>query len=156
MGTIAASLAACGGSIEPGRSAPTGAASASPAEACLETATATRPSPKADSLPITVRHVLVKHSGARNPDPASSRTREQACLRAMQARDAVLGGLAFDDAVARFSDEPGAASRGGLVGEVRPAELHPSVAAAAFELERGQMSDVVESPSGFHLVLRSD
>jgi NIMA-interacting peptidyl-prolyl cis-trans isomerase 1 len=124
-------------------------------EACLALAGAPRKAPAADAARIGVRHVLVKWAGARKPAPGIARARGEACRRAVEARDAIVGGaLDFDAAVAKFSDEPGAASRNGLVGAVVPGEVDPAFAGAAFELERGQMSDVVESPSGFHLILR--
>lgn len=147
---VACCALACGGA---GRGAD--GAGADGTDACLLLAGAPRKAPAADAARIGVRHVLVKWSGARKPAPGLTRSRVDACRRAIEARDAIVGGaLDFDGAVAKYSDEPGATSRSGLVGSVVPGEVDPAFAGAAFELERGQMSDVVESPSGFHLILR--
>jgi peptidyl-prolyl cis-trans isomerase NIMA-interacting 1 len=121
----------------------------------VDAAAAARAAPAA-SARATFRHVLVKHIDAKNPVDGVTRARGEACLRAKEARLAMMNGLSFDEAVAQFSDEPGAATRAGSVGEVTPGDLDPAFAAGAFELERGQVSDVVESPSGFHLILRAD
>jgi NIMA-interacting peptidyl-prolyl cis-trans isomerase 1 len=149
-------LVGCGSAASPAATADAAPFTPAPASTCLALASVDRPAPPASAGAISVRHVLVKHAAARNPAPGVTRSREQACARAIEARDAVLAGASFDDAVERFSDEPGAKSRGGLVGEVRPSDVDPRFGAAAFELERGQMSDVVESPSGFHLILRTE
>ncbi len=129
---------------------------ASPEQACLELANRAPSGKSAAPDKITVRHVLVKHAGAKNPRERVTRTRGEACLRAAEARDKVLAGLSFDEAVGAYSDEPGAASRAGSIGEVTRSEVDPAFGAAAFDLDRGQMSDVVESPSGFHLILRAE
>src|SRR5690606_8480179 len=61
-------------------------------------------------------HLLVMHDGSRRKPESSSRSREDAFARALEARRALDAGARFADVVARFSDEPGAASRGGDLG----------------------------------------
>jgi parvulin-like peptidyl-prolyl isomerase len=56
--------------------------------------------------------------------------------------------------VSEYSDEPGAATRAGDLGELTRDQLQQPFADAAFSLDLNQMSDVVETESGFHLILR--
>jgi parvulin-like peptidyl-prolyl isomerase len=103
---------------------------------------------------VHVKHVLVKHRDAKNPREGVTRSREEACARTMKARDAVIAGADFDAAVSEYSDEPGAATRAGDLGELTRDQLQQPFADAAFSLDLNQMSDVVETESGFHLILR--
>jgi len=104
---------------------------------------------------ITLKQVLVHQADSKNAKDGVSRSREEACLRAAEARDKVVAGAEFDDAIKNYSDEAGAASRNGMVGTVRREDLVKPVAEAAFALEVNEMSDVVETPFGFHLLLRA-
>lgn len=132
------------------------AAPQTPAEKCLATANAVRERKPGEPAKVGVRHVLVKFKGAKNAADTITRSREEACLRAMEARDKMVAGADWDAIVAEYSDEPGAAERRGLVGVVERSELAPPFADAAFELSVQQMSDVVETDRGFHLILRTE
>jgi peptidyl-prolyl cis-trans isomerase NIMA-interacting 1 len=136
--------------------APQAEAPATPEGKCLALAGAQRERKPNEPDRVGVRHVLVKYKGARNAAATISRTREEACLRALEARDKVLGGADFDAIVTEYSDEPGAAERRGALGTLERKDFAPPFADAAFELSIGQMSDVVETDFGFHLILRNE
>lgn len=172
---LALALSACGGEaaqvtpIMPEKAPPAETAAPKPepspaanpsanadAATCLATANATRARFSGEPAKITVRHVLVKYTGSKGGDPSAKRTREEACLRAIEARDKIREGADFDEIVKQYSDEPGAASRGGVVGAVERASLVKPFADAAFELSINQMSDVVETDFGFHIIFRSE
>ena len=152
--------AACAGSPPPPSDSPpkepASAEPETPAQKCLALANAQREKKPGEPAKIGARHVLVKHKDAKNPTGAVTRTREEACLRALEARDKILAGADFDAIVSEYSDEKGAAERRGSLGTVERAEVAPPFADAAFELAIGQMSDVVETDFGFHLILRSE
>lgn len=57
----------------------------------------------------------------------------------------------FAEQALKHSECP-TAMNGGLLGEVPRGQLYPELEAAAFTLEAGQISEVVESPLGFHVV----
>lgn len=122
---------------------------------CFTTANAKRAKFSGEPPKVTVKHVLVKYAGAKNADASITRSREEACLRALEARDKMVAGAEFDDVVKEFSDEPGAASRNGSIGSVERKDLAKPFADAAFELSMNQMSDVVETEFGFHLIMRT-
>lgn len=165
-------LAACGGSTPPAAEPVASAAPAAPAAApvataapgpdkaavdqCLATANASRARFSGEPAKITVKHVLVKWKGAKKGDDKATRTRGEACLRAVEARDKLRAGEDWDATVKTYSDEAGAATRGGLVGAVERKDVAKPFADAAFELKPNQMSDVVESDFGFHVITRSE
>jgi hypothetical protein len=65
----------------------------------------------------------------------------------------LVAGGPWDAAVAE-SDDLETRDAAGLLGLVGPGELPPALDAAAFRLQPGQLSGVVESAAGFHLVYR--
>lgn len=131
-------------------------ANAEAAQQCLATANATRAKFSGEPPKVGVKHVLVKWKGAKNPAADVTRTREEACLRAVEARDKLRKGADFDEVVKEYSDEAGAAGRGGKLGTLERKELAKPFADAAFELGVNQLSDVVETESGFHLIVRTE
>jgi parvulin-like peptidyl-prolyl isomerase len=153
---IALALPACGGAPPAPPAVATVDAPKTPGTACIATANAERDAKAKGPEKITARHVLVKWSGSKRAPASITRTREQACLRAIEARDKVRGGADFADVVKEYSDEAGAATRGGTVGTIERGDVAPAFAAAAFELERNQLSDVVETEFGFHVIFRTE
>src|SRR5262245_13051915 len=87
-GAIASSH--CGGS-SPSAAAPAASAQ-TPAAQCLALANVQRPKSPNEPAKISVRHVLVKFTGAKNAAPTITRSRDEACLRALAARDELRGG----------------------------------------------------------------
>jgi peptidyl-prolyl cis-trans isomerase NIMA-interacting 1 len=144
----------CGGGA-PSPTAPAGSAQA-PAAACLAIAGAKRQRNPTEPTKISVRHVLVQYTGSKNARPPASRTREEACLRALSARDELRAGSDFVEVVKKYSDEPGAASRSGSLGTIERKDAAPPFADAAFELHPKEFSDVVESDFGFHVIMRME
>ncbi|HZO15758.1 MAG TPA: peptidylprolyl isomerase [Polyangiaceae bacterium] len=130
-------------------SAPPAAKSApDAAERCLAEAAVT-PERKADEPEtVTVKHILVKHGDVR--------ARGEACLRAQEVLAELKKGADFDELVTKYSDEAGAATRAGLVGKIQRSEVEPAFADAAFGLDVSQVSNVVETKHGFHVILRTE
>lgn len=153
---LSLSLAACGAAPVAPPTAAAPAAAETPAEACLRAAGAKREKRAGEPARVSVKHVLVKYDGAKGAKAATARSREQACLRAVEVRDKLRGGADFSKMVIEYSEEPGAASREGSLGSMERSEMVPPFADAAFELDVNQLSDVVESDFGFHVIFRSE
>ena len=67
-------------------------------------------------------------------------------------RERVYKGEDFKMLAALYSDDPGSATRGGELGFVNRGDLVPEFERAAFRLKEGEISEVVESQFGFHIV----
>lgn len=118
-----------------------------PASKCLAIAGAKREKHPGEPAKVGAKHVLVKYAGAKKAAPAVTRSREDACLRAQEARSKLESGASFEDVVKEYSEEAGAATRGGSIGTVERKEVAAPFADAAFELKPGETSHVVETES---------
>jgi hypothetical protein len=72
---------------------------------------------------------------------------------AFEIHEALVRGGSWNEAVARSEDE---ATRptGGLLGVVGPGELEPALERAAFSLDPGAISAVLETPEGYQILFR--
>ena len=78
--------------------------------------------------------------------------REAARARAQSLLDSVRAGVSFEDLARRHSDDPGSARNGGSLGLARRGVFVRQFEEAAFALEPGQVSDLVETQFGFHII----
>lgn len=67
-------------------------------------------------------------------------------------RERVYKGEDFKMLATLYSDDPGSASKGGELGFVNRGDLVPEFERVAFRLKEGEISEVVESQFGFHIV----
>lgn len=94
------------------------------------------------------RHILVTI----NPDYPEN-TREAARTRIEAIAHRLEGKIQnFEKQAAKYSECP-TAMEGGLLGEVTPGKLYPELDSYLFQMQAGQVSPVLESPIGFHLLL---
>lgn len=173
LGVIVAAMGGCGGPApevkaadkppEKAVEAPVAAKEEAPAgpskeaiETCFATANAKRAKFSGEPPKIGAKHILVKYVGAKKAEETIKRSRAEACLRALEVRDKIVAGADFDEMVKEYSEEAGAASRNGSIGTVERAALVKPFADAAFELSVNQMSDIVETEFGFHLIFRTE
>jgi hypothetical protein len=113
------------------------------------------PAPKAPSgdapKEVGARHVLVQYVGAERAPASVVRTREQAEALAQKVLAKARRGESFTRLATEYSDEPGAAGRGGALGKFGRGKMAPAFEEAAFRLAVGEVSNVVETPFGFHV-----
>jgi peptidyl-prolyl cis-trans isomerase NIMA-interacting 1 len=105
---------------------------------------------------IAARHVVVMYRGSTRAPASITRTREQALLRAQEVLERVRNGEDLGTLAQTYSDEPGADTSGGSLGRFRRGMMARPFEDAAFALEPGEISDVVESPFGFHVIQRTE
>ena len=98
----------------------------------------------------TVRQILITIN-----DDFADNTRDQAKKRITTIRERLSRKpKRFEEQAIKHSECP-TAMQGGLLGRVEQGQLYPELDAVAFSLNAGELSDVVESELGFHL-LRCD
>ena len=72
--------------------------------------------------------------------------------RLNEIRDRILGGESFNTMAILYSDDPGSARRGGELGFYSRGELFPEFEATAFSLRPGEVSEIIETQAGFHII----
>jgi hypothetical protein len=128
-------------------------------ESRAEPAQEETPAPAKAATPpkkIGARHVLIQWMGTERAPANVVRSREQALAVAQEVHRRAKGGEDFARLAIEFSDEPGAGNRGGSLGRFGRGQMVPAFEAAAFKLEIGQISELVESPFGFHVIQRTE
>jgi protein-disulfide isomerase len=103
-----------------------------------------------------VRHILIQWKGARGADAKVTRSQDEARVLAesLVVRLASERG-SFPELARQKSDCPSAA-QGGELGRITRGDLVPEFEQALFALEVGGISGVVETPFGYHIIMREE
>ncbi|MDZ7741877.1 MAG: peptidylprolyl isomerase [Bacteroidota bacterium] len=67
-------------------------------------------------------------------------------------RQRISDGESFKALAVLYSEDPGSAKKGGELGFHGRGELYPEFEAVAFKLKKGEISEVIETKAGFHIV----
>ncbi len=102
---------------------------------------------------VHVAHVLVQWTGVARS--TVERTQEEARARAEDARSRLRAGEPVSVVAGALSDGP-TGLRGGDLGRFQRGQMVPAFDEAAFGLEVGGISEIVESPLGYHVIVRTD
>lgn len=95
---------------------------------------------------VCAQHILVRADDSTPPDILAEQKK-----KLENAGRAVAGGMAFSEAAKKFSEDANS-QKGGDLGCFGEGETQPQLAQAAFGLEVGKVSNIVQTPFGFHLV----
>jgi peptidyl-prolyl cis-trans isomerase SurA len=104
-----------------------------------------------DSLPRVPEELELYHI-FRVPK-ASSEAKAAVRAKAEKILDSLKAGGDFSDFAKRYSEDPGSAAAGGDLQFIRRGQLVREFEEAVFGLKGGQLSDIVETSFGFHIVL---
>jgi len=142
-------VVACSTNTEPTSDSPSSAtAQAAPIETRREPTSAVElTGPRA-----AARHILIAFEGAEDAYTVS-RTREEARALAEQLHAQLMDADNFD-ALARAHSDDASGRRGGNLGVFTKGVMHKNFEAAVFSSEIGQLSPIVETPFGYHLIER--
>ncbi len=100
---------------------------------------------------VKASHILVRV----DPD-ADTATREAARKKSEALLKRVRGGEDFSEVAKSNSEDPSVSENGGSLGFFARQQMVPQFSDAAFALKPGELSDVVESPVGFHIIRAED
>ncbi len=104
---------------------------------------------KSYTLPerVKVRHILIKVDKA-----ASDEEKKKAREKAEDLLKKIKAGEDFAKLAAEFSDDPGSKGKGGELGFFSRGKMVRPFEDAAFSLKPGEVSGVVETTFGFHII----
>ncbi len=103
-----------------------------------------------DSLPevremVNISHILMQIK-------ARGEARQKALERIREIRNKIMNGADFAAMARLYSEDPGSASRGGELGFIQRGDFVPEFEKVAFSLSPGEVSDIVETRFGFHII----
>jgi hypothetical protein len=144
---------------------PAGGEAEKPVAAKVATATPTPVPPKPPAQPAAeqqpremfgAKHLLVMYKASRRAPPNIERSKDEAKARATEAmKKAKDPKNKFEDLVKEYSDEPNAGARGGDLGKFPKGAMVPEFQTALEKIKVNEISEVVETPFGFHVILRT-
>lgn len=104
----------------------------------------------ADSLPLMNSEVEIGQI-IKNP-PVSLEEKQRIKEKLNGLRERILKGEDFSTLAVLYSEDPGSARKGGELGFVGRGELYPEFEAVAFSLKKNEISDILETKAGFHII----
>ena len=94
---------------------------------------------------VDISHILIEAQ-------PGEESKKVALEKITSIKQKVNEGADFAALAKEFSDDPGSATRGGDLGFMSRGDFVSSFERAAFALEAGEISDIVESEYGYHLI----
>ncbi|HOX85165.1 MAG TPA: peptidyl-prolyl cis-trans isomerase [bacterium] len=102
---------------------------------------------------IHAAHILIMYQGAERADSTITRTKEEALVLATEVLTQIQQGGDFAELAKQYSDCP-SGDKGGDLGIFGAGQMVAEFENAAFALTAGQVSEVVETPFGYHIIKR--
>ena len=103
-----------------------------------------------DSIPLVNSTVMIGEI-VRTP-PVSLEQKLAVKDRLRDLRKRVLEGESFSTLAILYSEDPGSAKKGGELGFYGRGELYKEFEAIAFKLKEDEVSEIVETQAGFHII----
>ncbi len=103
-----------------------------------------------------VSHILIKTPLPGPDGKVDEKGVAEAQRRAEDLLKQLKGGAKFEDLAKKYSEDQGSAKEGGSLGWVGKGRTVPEFEKAAFSLPKGQISDLVKSSYGFHIIRVDD
>jgi peptidyl-prolyl cis-trans isomerase D len=105
---------------------------------------------------VKVSHILIKTPLAGPDGKVDQKGVAEAQKRAEDLLKQLKAGAKFEDLAKKNSEDPGSAKEGGSLGWIGKGRTVPEFEKAAFSLPKGQISDLVKSSYGFHIIRVDD
>ena len=105
---------------------------------------------------VKASHILISFKGADRADAEVTRSKEEAKAEAQRIRDLIVNeGKGFAEMAQEHSNGP-SKTKGGDLGKFKFEVMAKPFSEAAFALEVGAVSEVVETGFGFHVIKRTE
>jgi peptidyl-prolyl cis-trans isomerase D len=105
---------------------------------------------------VKVSHILIKTPLPGPDGKVDEKGATEAQRRAEDLLKQVKSGANFEDLAKKYSEDPGSAKQGGSLGWIGRGQTVPEFEKTAFSLPKGQMSDLIKSSYGFHIIRVDD
>jgi peptidyl-prolyl cis-trans isomerase D len=105
---------------------------------------------------VKVSHILIKTPLPGADGKVDEKGAAEAQRRAEDLLKQVKGGANFEELAKKYSEDPGSAKQGGSLGWIGKGQTVAEFEKTAFSLPKGQISDLVKSSYGFHIIRIDD
>ncbi len=105
---------------------------------------------------VKVSHILIKTPLPGTDGKVDEKGAAEAQRRAEDLLKQVKGGANFEELAKKYSEDPGSAKQNGSLGWIGKGQTVPEFEKTAFSLPKGQISDLVKSSYGFHIIRVDD
>src|SRR5882762_1386384 len=105
---------------------------------------------------VKVSHILIKTSSPGADGKVDEKGVEEARKKAEDILKQLRAGAKFEDLAKKYSEDPGSGKQGGDLGWIGRGRTVPEFEKSAFSLAKGQLSDLVKSSYGFHIIRSED
>ncbi|KAL5713522.1 peptidylprolyl isomerase [Ranunculus cassubicifolius] len=112
---------------------------------------------------VKASHILIKHEGSRRKaswkDPEGrvimNTTRDSAVQHIKAFKDDIISGKAKFEDIAKTYSDCSSAKRGGDLGPFGRGQMQKPFEEATYALKVGEISDIVDTDSGVHIIKRT-
>lgn len=105
---------------------------------------------------VKVSHILIKTPLPGPDGKIDEKGVTEAQRRAEDLLKQLKQGTYFEELAKKYSEDPGSAKQGGSLGWIGRGRTVPEFEKAAFSIPKGQISDLVKSSYGFHIIRVDD
>lgn len=105
---------------------------------------------------VKVSHILIKTPLPGPDGKVDEKGVAEAQHRAEDLLKQLKSGAKLEDLAKKYSEDPGSAKQGGSLGWIGKGQTVPEFEKTAFSLPKGQISDLVKSSYGFHIIRVDD
>jgi len=105
---------------------------------------------------VKVSHILIKTPLPGPDGKVDEKGVAEAQRRAEDLVKQLKSGAKMEDLAKKYSEDPGSAKEGGSLGWIGRGQTVPEFEKTAFSLPKGQISDLVKSSYGFHIIRVDD
>ena len=100
---------------------------------------------------VKASHILIS-TVDKNGNPLSDAKKKEAKKKAEEVLKKAKSGVEFSELAKEYSDDPGSAANGGDLGYFTKGQMVKPFEDAAFSLKPGEISGLVESDYGYHII----